>query len=104
VEDAYVSLIAGRDPPPGLGELQARAWSTQALGGFWQHVLVAEGVVDVACQPGPRFWDYAAPTLIVEEAGGRATTYDGAPPADDASYVTTNGLLHDEVLRLLSHR
>src|SRR5206468_12781050 len=104
VEDAYVSVIAGRDPPPGLNQLYRRAWSAQALGGFWQHVLVAEGVVDVASQPRPRIWDYVAPTLIVDEVGGRATTYDGAPPADDASYVTTNGLVHDEVLRLISGR
>ena len=103
VEDAYVSTAA-RTSDPGAEELISRAWSAQALGGFWQHVLVAEGVVDVACQPRPRIWDYVAPTLIVEEAGGRATTYDGAPPADDASYVTTNGLIHDEVLRLLSGR
>ena len=102
IADAYVSLIAAHKPPSGLGEVYARAWSAQALGGFWQHVLVAEGIVDVASQPNPRIWDYAAPTLIVEEAGGRATTYDGTPPADKASYVTTNGLLHDEVLRLLS--
>lgn len=104
LEDAYVSLIVGRDRSRGLAELHARAWSAQALGGFWQHVLVAEGVVDVAYQPRPRIWDYAAATLIVEEAGGRATTSDGARPAEDVPYVTTNGRLHDEVIGLLARR
>ena len=59
-------------------------------------------MLDVACQPRPRLWDSAATTLIVEEAGGRVTTYEGDEPADSASYVTTNGVLHDEVVSLLS--
>lgn len=102
IEDAYISTVSGKGPPRGLAELIERAWSAQSLGGFWQHCLVAEGVLDVACQPRPRLWDCAATTLIVEEAGGRVTTYDGAAPGDAASYVTTNGILHDEVVGLLS--
>jgi histidinol-phosphatase len=102
IEDAYISTVTSGRPAAGLQELIDRAWSAQSLGGFWQHCLVAEGVVDVACQPRPRLWDAAATTLIVAEAGGRVTTYEGGEPADAASYVTTNGLLHDEVVQLLS--
>ena len=36
--------------------------------------------------------------LLVEEAGGRCSTYDGALPAPDASFVSTNGLLHEQVV------
>jgi histidinol-phosphatase len=39
--------------------------------------------------------------LIVEEAGGRCTTFDGAPPTPGGSLVTTNGMLHDEIVALL---
>jgi histidinol-phosphatase len=46
-------------------------------------------------------WDYAPVQLVVEEAGGRCTTYAGADPAVGESYVSTNGLLHDEVVSLL---
>ena len=78
-----------------------RAWSNRGLGDFWQHCLVAEGALDVACDSTLKLWDYAAVQLIVEEAGGRCTTYDGDPPAVDASFVATNGALHDEVVSLL---
>jgi len=47
-------------------------------------------------------WDYAAVKLLVEEAGGRATTFAGTAPSQGSSFVTTNGLLHDEVVALLS--
>jgi len=46
-------------------------------------------------------WDYAAVQLLVEEAGGRCSTFEGASPAIDASFVTTNGTLHEEVVSLL---
>ncbi len=79
-----------------------RAWSNRGLGDFWQHCLVAEGSLDVACDSRLKLWDYAAVQLLVEEAGGRCTTYEGGPPAVDASFVATNGHLHDEVVSLLA--
>lgn len=103
IEDAYISTVSRHGAPGELAELIDRAWSAQSLGGFWQHCLVAEGVLDIACQPEPRLWDYVAPTLIVEEAGGRATTFSGARPAEYEPYLTTNGILHDEVVRMLSN-
>jgi histidinol-phosphatase len=48
-----------------------------------------------------RVWDYSAVQLLVEEAGCRATTFDGAAPTDRSSLVTTNGLLHDEAVSRL---
>ena len=40
--------------------------------------------------------------MIVEEAGGRMTQFDGAPPVHGGSLLTSNGLLHDEVLAALA--
>ena len=47
-------------------------------------------------------WDYAAVALIVEEAGGRCTTFEGDTPMPDRSLLSTNGMVHDEVRALLS--
>jgi len=47
-------------------------------------------------------WDIAALQVIVEEAGGRATTLAGERSIYAGSLVSTNGLLHDEALALLS--
>jgi fructose-1,6-bisphosphatase/inositol monophosphatase family enzyme len=39
--------------------------------------------------------------IIVEEAGGKATTVDGERTIYKGRFVSTNGLLHDEVVKLL---
>jgi histidinol-phosphatase len=102
VEDCSVSCTSVRRMPPGWGELVERSWKNQCLGDFWQHCLVAEGAVDVGCDRVVNLWDYAAVQLIVEEAGGRCTTFDGGTPAPGSSFVSTNGLLHGDVVSLLS--
>ncbi|HEY0416665.1 MAG TPA: inositol monophosphatase family protein [Gaiellaceae bacterium] len=102
IEDAVVSTTSARGMPEGWREVVDRAWSNRGLGDFWQHCLVAEGAVDVACDSVMKLWDYAPVQLLVEEAGGRCTTYAGGAPAVDASFVSTNGLLHPEVVSLLS--
>ncbi|HEX2117612.1 MAG TPA: histidinol-phosphatase [Acidimicrobiales bacterium] len=90
----------------GLGDrflgLARRCWRSRGLGDFWSHVLVAEGAVDVAVEPEVSLWDVAAIQVIVEEAGGRFTDLSGAARPDGGSAVSTNGLLHDDVLAALS--
>jgi myo-inositol-1(or 4)-monophosphatase len=45
-------------------------------------------------------WDTAAGVLIVEEAGGRVTRFDGSPFAiDSRETLGSNGLVHDALLR-----
>ena len=90
----------------GLGEvaldLARRCWRSRGLGDFWSHVLVAEGAVDVAVEPEVAVWDVAPLLVIVEEAGGRFTDLAGARRVDGGSAVSTNGLLHDEVVSLFA--
>ena len=64
-------------------------------------MLVAEGAVDIAAEPEVSLWDVAPIQVIVEEAGGRFTDLEGEARADGGSAVSTNGLLHDEVLAAL---
>jgi histidinol-phosphatase len=78
------------------------AWRERGLGDFWAHLLVARGAADVAFEPSLNIWDWAALKVIVEEAGGRMTTFDGSPVAHRSSVLTTNHVLHDEVVRRLS--
>lgn len=101
LDDAAVSTTTQRSMPPGWQTILERAWSNRGLGDFWQHCLVAEGAVDLACDPIAMLWDYAAIRLLVEEAGGRVTRFDGGEPTSGGSYVSTNGLLHDETVSLL---
>lgn len=77
------------------------ARSSRSIGGFWQHMLVAEGAIEAAVDWVSKPWDLAPLGVIVEEAGGRSTTIDGERTIYKGRFVSTNGLLHDEILRLL---
>jgi histidinol-phosphatase len=91
---AAVACTHARD----LARLEPLVWHARGLGDFWQHMLVAEGSLDSAVDARLELWDFAAVALIVEEAGGRASTLDGSAVTRGAQVVSTNGLLHDEVL------
>ena len=99
---SYSSLSGWGRRHDGMQSLLSSVWRTRAFGDFWHHMLVAEGAVDVACEPEVSLWDLAALQPIVEEAGGRFSDLSGIRRADGGSVVCTNGLLHDEVLSLLS--
>jgi histidinol-phosphatase len=82
--------------------LVRRCWRTRGFGDFWQHMLVAEGAVDIALEPEVSLWDLAAIQVIVEEAGGRFTDLGGEARADGGTACSTNGLLHAAVLDALA--
>ncbi len=86
---------------PGLDATLAEAWRERGFGDFWGHMLVAEGAAEAMMETGAHPWDWAAPLVIVEEAGGRFTTASGERVIDGDSGVSTNGLVHDELLRRL---
>ena len=100
--DSAVSTTSAREMPPGWQRLAAEAWSERGLGDFWQHCLVAEGALDAAAEPSLELWDYASVQLLVEEAGGRCSTFDGAGTVPGGSYLSTNGILHADAVALLS--
>ena len=87
--------------PAGLTRLIQRAGRSRGFGDFWQHTLVAEGTGEVAVDPRVAPWDIAALQVIVEEAGGMATTLDGRRSIYGGSLVTSNGVLHQEALAVL---
>jgi histidinol-phosphatase len=66
--------------------------------------MVAEGAVDVACEPEVSLWDLAACDVIVREAGGTFTDLTGAPGPAGGSAVASNGVLHLDVLTALAPR
>jgi histidinol-phosphatase len=81
--------------------LMLLCWRTRAYGDFWSYMLLADGAVDIATEPELALHDMAAPAVIVEEAGGRFTDFDGKPGPLGAAALATNGILHDEVLAII---
>ena len=57
------------------------------------------GFFEARLQP----WDFAAGMLLVEEAGGRITRFDGSAvnPVEPGEILATNGKLHEELRGLL---
>lgn len=104
IEDCSVSTSSAPAMPPAWSEVAARAWTSRALGDFWQHCLVAEGALDIATDERLQLWDYAAVALIVEEAGGRCSTFDGGPPVPGGSFLSASAAIHPAAVRALTGR
>jgi histidinol-phosphatase len=96
--------IAASGALPGMRDLLARSWRERGFGDFWSYALVAEGAAEAMVEVNIKPWDAAAPYLLVEEAGGRATDLDGNRSITGTTFIATNGLLHAEVLTVLSGR
>ena len=64
---------------------------------------VACGWLDAFCEPDMSPWDTLAGTLLIQEAGGRVTTFTGTtrPLAERTDILGSNGLLHAKMLSLL---
>ena len=84
-----------------LLNLSTACWGTVGYGDFWCHLLVAEGKADAALEPEAAVWDLAALKIIVEEAGGRFSDFTGQPTPAGGTGVSSNGLIHEELLAYL---
>ena len=79
-----------------LVRLQQQAYRARGFGDFWQHMLVAEGAVDLAVDAvGLQPYDLAAVMVVVEEAGGTFTDRQGVRTFMSNTAISSNGLLHD---------
>jgi histidinol-phosphatase len=106
IAEAQVSITFSRGwdrlgLTPELVALQQRAYRARGFGDFWQHMLVAEGAVDLAIDAvGLAPYDTAAVMVVVEEAGGTYTDRHGVRTHLSDTAITSNGLLHHEVAAL----
>jgi histidinol-phosphatase len=106
IENAHIAYPSVKDwEQHNRGEqflgLMRRCTRARGFGDFWMHMLVAEGAIEIACEPVVAAWDVAAVQIIVEEAGGRFTDLSGNARFDGGSAVSTNGVLHEEILEAL---
>ncbi|WP_129657918.1 histidinol-phosphatase [Rothia uropygialis] len=83
-------------------DLTDQVWRVRAYGDFWSYCLLAEGAVDIACEPELNLHDMAALVPIVTEAGGQFTSLDGEDGPHGGNALATNGHLHRRVLDKLA--
>jgi myo-inositol-1(or 4)-monophosphatase len=61
--------------------------------------LIASGNIEAMYELNLHAWDMAAGQLLIEEAGGRLSRYDGSPlDLFGREMVASNGLVHEEML------
>jgi histidinol-phosphatase len=86
-----------------LLRLAERARATRGVSDAWAHLLVAQGSMEALLEHEPCFaWDWSATQVIVEEAGGRLSTFDGIDPVPGSNLLVSNGRVHDEVVTALT--
>ncbi len=86
-----------------IHRLQHNVKRVRGFGDFWQHMLVAEGSIDLAVDAiGLEPYDIAALVPIVEAAGGVLTDRDGSRTWQGSCAVSSNGLLHNDIITILN--
>jgi histidinol-phosphatase len=96
VRDMEASRVAG-----GFRTLLGATWRERGFGDFWGYTHVADGIAEAMMEQDLYPWDLAAPWVLVEEAGGRITDFDGRRSLARGEGFATNGVLHQAVLDLL---
>ncbi|UCC24883.1 MAG: inositol monophosphatase family protein [Gemmatimonadales bacterium] len=96
-----VERILSRHEGTGWRRLQQEASFSRTWGDCYGHILVATGRSEVHVDPVLSSWDAGPLLTILEEAGGRFTSLEGKATIHGGSGVSSNGLLHDQVLETL---
>ncbi len=104
-EGLFVTSEVANFGPRGSSDAYARLEQAAALSRTWGdcfgYLLVATGRAEVMVDPIMNVWDAAAVQPIIEEAGGRFTDWKGEATIHHGEGIATNGLVHEEVLRLV---
>lgn len=88
----------------GFDAVVRSTWRDRGFGDFWGYALVAEGSGEAMFEPELSPWDLAAPLILVEEAGGRLTNFEGRRSYQGPTALASNGLVHDAILEKLNNR
>ena len=88
--------------PSGFIPLIRKTARQRGFGDYYSHVLVAMGCGEFAVDFNLQPWDIAPLQIIVEEAGGRFTDIQGETSIYNHTIITSNSMIHDQVVHELS--
>ena len=86
---------------PGFEHLIDGTLSQRGPGDYLGYGLVASGRGEIYAEVDLKPWDLAPCKIVVEEAGGRFSDFEGRPSIYSGTALATNGHLHDATLALL---
>lgn len=88
-----------------LDEVVAAGLHLRTWGDAYGYALVATGRAEAMVDVSAELYDLAPVPVIMAEAGGRFTDLTGSDNPGGGSGLASNGVIHDELLRLFSpHR
>lgn len=94
-----MELYAPQGKSDAFARLVAAAKISRGWSDCYGHYLVATGRVDAMIEPKMHTWDNAPLLPIITEAGGRFTDLAGNAVIDGGNALSSNGLLHDALLK-----
>jgi histidinol-phosphatase len=63
--------------------------------------MVLAGRAEAWVEAGVQAWDLGPIPVLVEEAGGRFSDFEGKPSLASGRCIASNGLVHEHLLRAL---
>jgi myo-inositol-1(or 4)-monophosphatase len=99
--DGSITTMERLGHGPAWAGLRGRARLHRGWGDCYGHFLVATGGAEVMADPVVEAWDIAPMAVILPEAGGRFSGFSGGDGIAERTGLSSNGLLHDEVLEAL---
>ena len=90
-------------PPLGerITQLTLSCAQTRCYGDLAGCAMVLTARADVWVEAGVKSWDLGPYPVLVEEAGGRFTDFDGKATVHSGHCVVSNGKLHDHVMDVI---
>lgn len=86
--------------PEGFVRLGSQAALVRGWGDCYGYLAVVTGRAEAMIDPAVNRWDIAPFPILLEEAGGRLTTWSGTDGTGKDA-VATNGLVHETLLEIL---
>lgn len=81
--------------------VDARVLNMRGFGDTYGYHLVATGRSEVFFEMGMKAWDISAYQIIIKQAGGKYSNFEGDEYALGETSLATNGLLHQEMLQII---
>jgi histidinol-phosphatase len=94
-------VLRSRGYWPAYERLVDRSARQRAYGDYFGYTFIARGQAEAMVDVNLKPWDLAALKIIIEEAGGRFTDFQGRATAFGGNAIASNGLVHEEIRRLI---
>lgn len=104
--DAYISYnnlkhFINKNKQNNLLNLSRQAYQTMNCSAFGINYLL-KGYVETYISAKGSIWDFAAPSILTIEAGGKFSDFDGNYSLNAGNAVFSNGVLHNQILKILN--